>query len=254
MAEDSLHRFSNRVDDYIKYRPNYPDALINFLTAQHSLSKQSVVADMGSGTGILSELFLKNGNTVFAVEPNKEMREAAEKRYLGNLNFISVDATAEKTTLRDNTIDMIVAGQAFHWFDKSKSKIEFNRILKQNATVVLIWNDRRIDTTPFLIEYENLLKKYGTDYLKVNHKNIGPEQMNAFFGKEKYSFTSFSNFQYFDFEGLKGRLLSSSYVPTKEQPGFNSMIDSLKEIFDTHNSSGKVTIEYDTKIYAGKLK
>ncbi len=251
--ENTLHRFSNRVDNYIKYRPHYPDQIIKFLTDQGFLSNQSVVADIGSGTGILSELFLKNANKVFAVEPNKEMREGAEKVFANNKNFISVDATAETTTLPDKNIDIIIAGQAFHWFDQEKSKIEFKRILKVTGVVVLIWNDRRVDSTPFLIEYENLLKKYGTDYLKVNHKNIGIEQLNDFFGN-RCNVTSFNNHQHFDFEGLKGRLLSSSYVPTEEQSSFSSMMSSLKDIFDKHNSNGKVTVEYDTKVYFGKLK
>lgn len=252
--KDTLHRFSNRVDDYIKYRPHYPGAIINLLSDNGYLSKQSVVADIGSGTGILSELFLKNGNKVLAVEPNKEMREAAEKIFSENQNFISVNATAEETTLQDEQVDIIVAGQAFHWFDKEKCKTEFKRIIRKGGIVALIWNDRRIDTTAFLIAYENLLKKYGTDYLKVNHKNIAAEQLNGFFGNKGCTLQSFNNYQYFDLEGLKGRLLSSSYVPTREQDGFYPMLDSLKEIFERYNSNGKVTVEYDTKVYFGKLE
>jgi len=250
---NSLQRFSNHVDDYIKYRPHYPAEIISFLTEQGYLSKQSVVADIGSGTGIITELFLNNGNKVFAVEPNKEMREAAEHLLGRNKNFTSIAPTAEDTTLPNKSIDIIVAAQAFHWFDKEKCKTEFKRISKENGIVALIWNDRRLDTTVFLKEYEALLKKFGTDYEKVNHRNIGPEQLNTFFGAGNYKVKSFENNQYFDYEGIKGRLLSSSYIPAPGQPGFEPMLDSLKEIFDKCNVKGKITVEYDTRVYFGNL-
>lgn len=251
---DSLNRFSNRVDNYIKFRPNYPAEIISFLSKNGILNQQSVIADIGSGTGISSELFLKQGNKVFGVEPNKEMREAAERLLKNYSNFESLDATAENTLLEDNSIDLIIAGQAFHWFDKERCKGEFNRILKQNGTVVLMWNDRRTDSTHFLQAYEDFIKMFATDYLQVNHKNINEKIFNNFFGESNYKMESFLNFQYFDFEGLKGRILSSSYMPSEEHQDFNFMMSVLKKIFTRFQEKGKVTIEYDTKIYYGQLQ
>lgn len=250
---NTLNRFSNRVENYIKYRPDYPAETIIFLKQNNILKPESVIADIGSGTGISTELFLKQGNKVYAVEPNKEMREAAERLLKGNKNFISIDATAEDTALKSKSIDLIIAGQAFHWFDKKKSKVEFQRILKNEGTVVLMWNDRRTTSTEFLRVYEDFIKMFATDYNEVNHKNIDEKIFNDFFGSGNYKIESFINYQHFDLDGLKGRILSSSYMPAEGQENFNTMMDVLKDIFIKFQKNGKVTIEYDTKIYYGKL-
>lgn len=250
---NTLNRFSNRVDNYIKFRPDYPVEISTFLKQQGLLNTDTVIADIGSGTGISSELFLKEGNTVYGIEPNKEMREAAERLLSKYKHFISVDATAEETTFNDQSIDLIIAGQAFHWFDKQKCKTEFKRILKPEGNVVLMWNDRRTDSTPFLQSYEDFIKMFATDYLEVNHKNIDEKVFNDFFGEGNYTMRSFDNFQHFDLEGLKGRILSSSYMPTEVHKDFDYMMYILKKIFNRFQQNGKVTIEYDTKIYYGKL-
>jgi ubiquinone/menaquinone biosynthesis C-methylase UbiE len=260
-GEGFLNRFSDRVDNYIKYRPDYPAEIITFLKEEGLLKKGSAIADIGSGTGISSELFLKESFTVYGVEPNKEMREAGERLLVGYKNFISVDATAEKTTLKDKSIDLVIAGQAFHWFDKQKCKAEFKRILKPGGNVVLMWNDRRTDSTSFLQSYEDFIKMFATDYLEVNHKNIDEDVFNNFFAE--YKMKSFDNFQYFDFEGLKGRILSSSYMPAEGHKDFEYMMYVLKKVFNRFQQDivlpggesrrGVVTIEYDTKIYYGKL-
>lgn len=250
----SLERFSNRVENYIKYRPDYPAEIITFLKQQDLLTTETVIADIGSGTGISAALFLKEGNTVYGIEPNREMREAGERILSGYKNFNSVNATAEETTLKENSIDLIIAGQAFHWFDKQKCREEFRRILKPGGTVILMWNDRRTDSTQFLQNYEDFIKMFATDYLEVNHKNIDEQIFNDFFGKGNYNVNSFDNFQYFDLEGLKGRILSSSYMPAEGHKDFDFMMRVLKKIFNRFSENGKVTIEYDTKIYYGKLK
>ncbi len=250
---NTLNRFSNRVDNYIKFRPDYPEEIVLFLKQQQILKSDSIIADIGSGTGISSELFLKNGNTVLGIEPNTEMRLAAEKLLINYSNFKSINATAEKTTLQENSIDLIIAGQAFHWFDKIKSKSEFKRILKSDGYVVLMWNDRRTDNTTFLREYENFIEQFATDYNEVNHKNIDDKTFNDFFGKNNYTLKSFDNYQYFDFDGLKGRILSSSYMPSEGHNNYEAMLTVLKELFERFQENGKVTLEYDTKIYFGKL-
>jgi SAM-dependent methyltransferase len=250
---DALKRFSNRVENYVKYRPHYPDEVISFLIEEKILFPESVIADIGSGTGISSELFLKNGNVVYGVEPNKEMREAGEKILSGYENFKSINGTAEATTLENSSVDIIAAGQAFHWFHKENSKTEFKRILKPKGTIVLIWNDRRITSTPFLIEYENLLQTFGTDYKEVDHKNIDEKIFNNFFGVGKYKMKSFENFQHHDYEALEGRLLSSSYVPDELHHNYNPMLNALKELFIHYQHNNTVTIEYDTIVFYGKL-
>ena len=253
MNMNTLERFSGRIDNYIKYRPDYPQEVIIFLKQEGILTQESVIADIGSGTGISAELFLKEGNVVYGVEPNREMRHAAQKLLAGYKDFCSIDGTAEITMLPTDDIDLIIAGQAFHWFDKEKSKAEFKRILKSNGIVVLMWNDRRTDSTPFLRAYEDFIQLFATDYKEVNHKNIDEKVFNEFFGETNYAIESFDNYQHFDFEGLKGRILSSSYMPDENHKDFNFMLSVLKKIFDRFQENGKVTLEYDTKIYYGKF-
>jgi ubiquinone/menaquinone biosynthesis C-methylase UbiE len=250
---DSKERFSNRVADYIRYRPSYPSGVRDILRAECSLKSGHVIADVGSGTGFLSELFLKNGNRVFGVEPNEAMRQAGEEYLAEYDNFVSVNGSAEATTLEDASVHFVAAGQAFHWFDKDAARVEFRRILKPEGWVVVIWNERLIDTTPFLREYESLLRNFGNDYSKVNESYPREEQMHAFFGANEFRSYEVPNFQEFDFEGVAGRIRSSSYMPSADQPNFAPMMNELRRIFDAHNQNGHVRLEYTTRIYLGHL-
>lgn len=245
-------RFSDRVENYVKYRPSYPQAVFDWLNEQTGLGTGSLVADVGSGTGISTAMFLKQGCEGYAVEPNLEMRQAAERLLADYPKFHSVVGTAETTTLPDQSVEFAAAAQAFHWFDPEKTRAEFQRILKPNGWIVLIWNVRQLDTTPFLRDYENLLITHGTDYTAVRHENIGQEKLGAFFGNGAYRKQAFGNVQQFDFEGLKGRLLSSSYAPAEGKPGHEEMIADLEIIFQKHSFNGQVSIEYTTEIYLGK--
>jgi len=249
---DATKRFSSRVENYIKYRPGYPAAVLDLLGEKCGLTGDSIVADMGSGTGILTELFLRNGNLIFAVEPNRDMREAAE-RILGKYpNFKSVSGTAEATPLKDQSVHFIAAGQAFHWFNRERVQREFLRLLKPGGWVVLIWNDR-IVTGPFAAAYEQLLRTYGTDYEAVDHKHTDAKVLGPFFGASGYEQSRFANRQVFDCEGLKGRLLSSSYAPEPGDPRYAPMLEVLGKLFTEHQTGGKVVFEYDTLVYYGRL-
>ena len=251
---DHTRRFTGRVESYVKYRPSYPHEILDLLEARCSLTSSSIVADMGSGTGILSTLFLQNGNRVFGVEPNPEMRAAAEDLLRDQPRFRSVAGTAEDTTLPEGSVDFIVAGQAFHWFDVERARTEFRRILKPGGHVIMIWNARRRDATPFLIAYERLLREHGTDYEQVEHGQTGAAMVDQFFGSNVYDIETFSNEQALDLEGLKGRLLSSSYVPGPREPGSEAMLREAERIFDRYQTDGAVVIEYDTRVYYGHLK
>jgi SAM-dependent methyltransferase len=252
VSADSIRRFDDRVANYIAYRPRYPAAVTDFLQTELGLSATSVVADVGSGTGILSELLLQTGCTVYGVEPNAAMRAAAEQLLPAYPNFKSITGTAEATTLADASVDFVTAGQAFHWFDADGARREFKRILKPGGPIVLVWNMRRTDSTPFLRDYENLLREFGTDYAQVNCEQLPEERIASFFGGD-YALRSFDNFQVFDYAGVRGRLLSSSYVPLAGQPTYEPMLAALQRLFDSHQREGRVTIEYDTKLYYGRL-
>lgn len=249
----STERFSSRVENYIKYRPRYPSAVTQLLRKECGLARESVIADIGSGTGILTELFLKNGNTVFGVEPNNEMREAGERLLRDYSRFKSVSGKAEATTLPDRSVDFSTAGQAFHWFDREKARREFVRILRPGGWVVLLWNDRNISARPFFTAYEDLLRTYGTDYEAVGHKHVDSELIGSFFGADRFKLATFPNEQVFDYEGLKGRLLSSSYAPEPGHPKHTPMLQQLKTIFSQYQVNANVTFEYDTCVYYGRL-
>jgi SAM-dependent methyltransferase len=249
---DPTRRFSSRVENYVRYRPDYPGEILNLLRSECGLTPRTVIADIGSGTGKLAELFLTNGNPVFGVEPNLEMRGAGERLLKGFANFNSVAGTAEVTTLPDACADVITAGQAFHWFDRERCRAEFARVLKPRGWIVLVWNDRQTSSTRFLQEYEQLLGIYATDYAQVDHKQIDDRVVSAFFGLAPQK-RVFPNVQAFDMAGLKGRVLSSSYAPEPGHPKHAGMMRRLEEIFDAYQDGGRVQFVYDTVVYFGKL-
>jgi len=249
---DSIARFSNRVDNYALYRPSYPSGVVDILRSDCGLMETSAIADIGSGTGILSELFLENGNPVIGIEPNAAMRGAAERLLERFAKFVSIDATAEATSLESASVDFITAGQAFPRVDRGKARREFARIPKPGSWVVLVWNERRLDSTPFLRAYERLLLQYGTDYEKVRHENVGGE-IAKFFAPDAFQLKTLDNAQVFNFESLKGRTRSASYTPAPGNPNFEPMFAKLEELFNAHESDGIVTFEYDTRVYYGRL-
>ncbi|HKG12257.1 MAG TPA: class I SAM-dependent methyltransferase [Pyrinomonadaceae bacterium] len=253
MNSDPTRRFSNRVEDYIKYRPDYPRAVVGLLEDECGLTRESVVADVGSGTGILSELFLSAGVRVYGVEPNREMREAGASLLSAYEGFVSVDGRAEETTLADASVDFVTAGQAFHWFDPAHARREFGRVLKGGGWAVLVWNDRRTEGTPLLAEYERLLLEYGTDYKEVRGKWAEGESIKALFGASEVRTKTFDNEQVLDFDGLKGRLMSASYAPVPGHPNHGPLMRALAALFERHQRDGRVVIEYDTKVFYGRL-
>lgn len=252
MNQKSTERFTSRVENYIRYRPHYPRSVIECLRSDCALTTQSIVADVGSGTGILSELFLANGNLVFGVEPNDAMREAAERLLSEWPQFVSRNGTAEATGLDSSSVDFVTVGQAFHWFDRSASRAELARVLKPGGWVVIVFNERAASASPFDTAYEKLLETFAIGYSFVNHRSIDIGALREFFAGEMSSRT-FDNSQNFDFDGLKGRLLSSSYAPEIGHPQHDAMMLGLRDVFDAHQVNGEVTIHYDTNVHFGRL-
>ncbi len=249
---DSIGRFSNRVENYIKYRPHYPVKIIDFLNTECGFDKNKIVADIGSGPGISCENFIANGNTVYAVEPNDDMRKAAEEIFSDAKNFVSVKGTAENTTLNDNSMDFVIAGQAFHWFDRDKCKIEFRRILKKDGYVILMWNEK-ISSNDFMKSYYDLIKRYGTDYEKINHSLVTDDKtIGEFYSPALVKKKLLRHTHPLDYKGLEGRLLSSSYIPLEGEK-FNKMISELKNMFEKYNKDDMVGMHYETILYYGKL-
>ena len=261
--QDSVDRFSSRVENYVKYRPRYPRAVIETLTADCGLTPAARVADIGSGPGNLAELFLENGNIVYAVEPNPAMRDAAERLLSEYPGFRSVAGRAEATPLPDASVDFVTAGQAFHWFDREKARAEFARILRPGGWVVIAWNERETIATPFMAAYEALGRRFAAEYEKVDHRLVTPEILEGFFGPEGFRpegfrpegfrKKAFENYQEFDYTSLAGQLLSSSYAPEAGHPNYAPMLAELSKVFAAHQVNGCVRFEYTTSLYCGHL-
>ena len=248
----SMGRFSNRVGDYVSGRPGYPDAVVSWLAGTFGLEPSSTIADVGAGTGISAALFLRHGFTVVAVEPNDAMREAAVAALGSEPRFRAVAAPAEATTLKAASVDAIVAAQAFHWFDRAAFRTECARILNPRGIVALLWNVRRIGASPFAADYEALLRGFGTDYLTVRHENVTEAELAEFFDGP-FEHREFDNVQILDRNGLRARLLSSSYVPAAGHERHDPMMAALDELFEAHQRNGSVAMEYELRAYASRL-
>jgi SAM-dependent methyltransferase len=249
---DAKERFSSRAADYIRYRPSYPTEALTVLRNECDLRPGHAIADVGSGTGFLSELFLKNGNRVYGIEPNEAMRKAGEEYLASYDSFVSIDASAEATTLENGTIDFVTAGQAFHWFEPAAARREFQRILKPAGWIVVMWNDRQMDSA-FGNAYEELLVKYGIDYARVRESYPEIHTMQEFFAGGTVSQRDVPNAQTLDWDGLAGRLRSSSYAPLEGQPNYAPMMTALEGLFRANQVSGQVRMEYSTHVYFGHL-
>ncbi|HKP36991.1 MAG TPA: class I SAM-dependent methyltransferase [Pyrinomonadaceae bacterium] len=249
---DPTKRFTNRVENYAKYRPRYPSAIIPLLAAECGLTSESLIADIGSGTGFLSELFLKNENRVVGVEPNAEMRAAGDQILADYPNFKSLEGTAESTGLADASVDFVTVGQAFHWFEQKAARREFERILKPQGWVVIVWNGFQVDKNPVVTGYQQVLLRYGTDYRGVA-REIADTEVEKFFSPGNCKSARFEFQQYFDFEGYKGRVLSASFAPEPGQPNYEPLIEELRQVFQANEKDGKVVFDYDTEVYYGQL-
>jgi SAM-dependent methyltransferase len=251
-VSNATSRFSDRVENYVRYRPGYPGGVLQAIKKECGLSPGHVVADIASGTGIWTRLLLENGNSVFGVEPNAEMREAGERLLAGFPMFTSIAGTAEATTLPDYGVDFVTAAQAAHWFDRQRARSEFARILKPDGWLVLLWNERVTDSTKFLREYEQFLLTYGTDYQEVRHERT-TDAVDEFFDPAPYQERVLEMRQEFDYTGVEGRLLSSSYAPRRGHPQHAPMLLELHRIFHACSANGRVSFDYKTRVYFGHL-
>ncbi len=251
---DPKLRFSDRVDDYLKYRPRYGREVVDALRDACGLDSKHIIADVGCGTGFSAQPFLEHGNRVIGIEPNREMREAGKQFLARYPQFEMREGSAEHTGLPDKSVDFVLAGQAFHWFPLLETRAEFARILKPDGWVVLIWHDRLLDATPFLRAYEDFLCRHAVDYQQVVHRKVAnSEVMGEFFRPDTVNLLSLSAEQRVDLDGLLGRIRSSSYMP-REGARAEAMLAGVPELFSSYQQDGAVLLQYQTKIFYGHLR
>ncbi len=249
----STLRFSGKMESYIRYRPGYPRRLIDFLYAEHGFTRESVIADIGSGTGVFSRLLLEKGSRVVGIEPDDTMREASERLLSDEFTrYVTISGTAEFTSLPNMSVNHIVCAQSFHHFDYEKCKAEFSRILKPGGSIILIWNRPVFNSNPFLENLAPILSRYCAEVEDLALCKLTPAYFTDFFGSCCFSVLSVPNQQILDFEGIKGRFLVDCGIPEPGQDGYEEMIGEIKTLFDIYNTSGKIIVSYETEAYAGK--
>ena len=250
MTLDHTKRFTKRADFYARFRPGYPPGVVKIISKSLGLTSNDTVADIGSGTGLLSKLFLKSGYKVYGVEPNDKMRGHAEKGLSHFRNFISINGTAEATTLAPRSVDLITAGQALHWFAPARSRKEFSRISRPGGGFCVVYNKRK-SSDRFSRVYAKIIRRYGRDRAKV--PDIGGRLVSRYFDRGRFASFSLANEQTLDFEGLRGRLVSASYMPTPRDKDYRTFEKEVRDVFDTYSVGGCVRIPYDTEILVGKV-
>lgn len=251
--QNSKQRFTTRVENYLKSRPKYPPQIVPTLHQYCNLSSQSTIADIGSGTGLLAELFLENRNLVYGVEPNEAMRHSGEASLSQYPHFISVNGSAEETNLATGSCDFIVAGQAFHWFDPKRTRQEFKRILKPGGWVALIWNILPESETGFNADYEALFSTYGVDYQGGSRQQSEPSRVLPFFEDRPVQQFRFANPSELPANDFQSRVFSSSQTPEPGHPNYKNMQQAVEVLFDRYQTNGLITIPYETLVYIGQF-
>ena len=251
MAEDFTNRFTGRAFFYSTSRPSYPRRILDILRSEIDFDETYTIADIRSGTGLLSQIFLENGNRALAVEPNEAMRDFAEKSLRRFPRFLSVRGTAEHTGLETASVDLVVIGQALHWFNCEASSREFERILKTNGHVCIAYNDRNTEDS-FMKDYDYIIRKYAQNRASV--PSIDDAYLSRFFKDGKYSKFSLPNEQLLNLDGPLGRMTSASYMPSPSDGNrFALFREDAARLFETYEKLGRVKMPYDTTILLGKI-
>ncbi|MGN6513839.1 MAG: class I SAM-dependent methyltransferase [Lysobacteraceae bacterium] len=243
-------RFGDRAAEYARHRPGYPAALGAWL--RQTGIGPGPVADIGAGTGQSARLWRGLGRDVVAIEPNDAMRAAGEAA-LADAGVAWRKATAEDTTLDAASVGVVSTAQAFHWFDRDRVRAEWRRILRPGGSVVVFWNQRATQRSPFAAAIEALMAEWGRDYAAVAARKPDEAAMRAWFDGGLRAAACFPHVQRLDRAGLRGRLLSSSAMPRPGQPGHAGMLAALDALFDRHAVGGTVALDYDTRAFAGTL-
>ena len=245
-------KFDNKGKLYAKGRPGYPNKLFEHLIENNIISNNSTVADIGSGTGLFTVQLSPSVGKIYAVEPNGDMRRVAEERYEEYDNTVSVDGTAENTSLGEKSVDFVTVAQAFHWFDRPSFKIECQRILKPNGKILLVWNDR--DTSSELIKENYEINCCFCPDFKGSSSGIDfdREAFTDFFEGD-FEVVSFRNDLTYNLDAFVARCLSSSYAPKQDDASYEPYVRALEELFGRYESDGTIPYPYIARCYIGSV-
>jgi SAM-dependent methyltransferase len=249
---NSTERFSDRADAYVRARPTYPDAVVAHLEGAGALARGSTVVDLGVGTGLSAEPFLRAGYAVIGVEPNDAMRESGERFLAVYPAYRSAKGTAEATGLPRHCAQLAIAGQAFHWFDPPRARAEALRILVPGGWAALMWNDRVTEADAFAEGYEALCHRFGRDYDKIRTRHVDPEALAAFFGRVP-AMAEFAHVRRLDFATMAALAESASYLPAPGTPQHGPLMAALRQLFDACRSDGMIALRYRLRVHYAPL-
>lgn len=252
MQQDSIQRFSDRAENYDKFRPGYPHALVQFLRETVPTSRDFVIADIAAGTGIFTAQFIAWGRRLFVVEPNSEMRSRAHKRLDGCGRCVFLNGTAEATGLPDGSVDLFVSAQAFHWFDLARTRVEFERAGRNRPYVAMVWNLRNTRSA-FEAAYESFIRTYATDYLQVSQRKMDATDVRSFFAPSRPQYRVFGHVDSLTYPQLLGRTLSYSFLPDETSPVLPEMKKALEALFQAHERQGRVRMSYKARLFLGRI-
>lgn len=252
-TDDATQRFGARADAYARARPAYPQQAVVALVRALALPAGSCIVDLGCGTGLSSEAFLRSGFRLIGVEPNQAMRAHAAQLSARYRRFAVVDGRAESTGLDAACADLVIAAQAFHWFDVEAARKEALRILRRPPRAALIWNDRRTEGSEFARGYEQLLLRFGTEYRAVQERHTQVDRLERFFGHARWRTIGIAHSTPLDFDTLAERLNSASYVPSPADPRHGPMMQALRELFAGTARAGMVSMEFETRIHFAEM-
>jgi SAM-dependent methyltransferase len=253
MTLNSTQRFSDRVESYLAGRPRYPAEVVAHLENCGALPAGGVVADVGVGTGLSAEPFLAAGHRVIGIEPNAPMRAAGEEFLERFAGYRAQDGSADATGLAAGSVDLVLAAQAFHWFDPLAFRAESRRILRDGGWAALLWNDRDLSATPFLAGYEALMIEYGNDYQAIRYRHQGTEAIPLYFGGRTPAPVEFRHRRTMDWPTLAALAGSASYLPAPGQPRHAELMAALRALFDAEARAGTIDMRYVCRVHAAPL-
>lgn len=250
---DSTERFSVRVEAYLAGRPRYPAAIVSHLAERGALPAKATIADIGIGTGLSAEPFLAAGHRVIGIEPNAPMRKAGAEYLARHADFDMREGSADATGLPTASVDLVLAAQAFHWFEAARFRTESLRILRPGGWTALVWNDRDLDGTPFLAGYEALLIEHGTDYLAIRYRHQDTDAIPVYFGGRTPVPAEFRHMRRMNWEAISALAQSASYLPAAGQPGHAELMAALRRLFDACAEHGSIEMRYTCRVHAAPL-